>query len=120
LFITRKVFFYGLLTILPVFLFEPLRFDAEVLFKPVVWMNLLFLGIIASMLCYIAWNTATKKLGVLRVTNYIYFSPLVTLIASSILLNEKLTFVAMVGSAFILGGVYAAERGLKFKAIRKE
>jgi len=113
LFVTRKVFFYGLLTILPIFLFEPLRFDSNVLFQPLVLMNLLFLGIIASMLCYISWNTATKKLGVLRVTNYIYFSPIVTLIASALLINEKLTLVALTGSALILGGVYAAERRFK-------
>jgi len=113
LFVTRKVFFYGLLTILPIFLFEPLRFDSNVLFQPLVLMNLLFLGIIASMLCYISWNTTTKKLGVLRVTNYIYFSPIVTLIASALLINEKLTLVALTGSALILGGVYAAERRFK-------
>ena len=55
-FITRKVFFYGLLTILPVFAFQPFSVGAEVLARPAVWGNLLFLGIIASMLCYILWN----------------------------------------------------------------
>jgi len=118
LFVTRKVFFYGLLTILPIFIFEPLRFDSKVLFQPLVLMNLLFLGIIASMLCYISWNTATKKLGVLRVTNYIYFSPIVTLIASAVIINEKLTLVALMGSVFILFGVFMAEKGLKFGSNR--
>lgn len=44
IFITRKVFFYGLVTILPVFAFRPFGADREVLSRPVVWGNLLFLG----------------------------------------------------------------------------
>lgn len=40
-FITRKVFFYGLLTILPVFAFQPFSVGAEVLARPAVWGNLL-------------------------------------------------------------------------------
>lgn len=111
LFVTRKIFFYGLLTILPVFYFQPLRFDTKVLFDSYVLTNLLFLGFIASMLCYILWNVATKRLGTLRVTNYIYFSPVVTLIASALLINETITVVALVGSVFIMSGVYVAERG---------
>ena len=57
-FITRKVFFYGLLTILPVFVFQPFSITSEVLARPAVWGNLLFLGIVASMLCYVLWNAA--------------------------------------------------------------
>jgi len=117
LFVTRKVFFYGLLTILPVFLFEPLRFDQSVLFKWPVLLNLLFLGLIASMLCYISWNEAAKHLGILRVTNYIYFSPMVTLVASAMLIHERITLVALVGSVFILAGVYMAEKGADVKGM---
>ena len=73
-FITRKVFFYGLLTILPVFAFQPFSVGAEVLARPAVWGNLLFLGVIALMLCYILWNAAMHRLGAVRTTNYIYFN----------------------------------------------
>ena len=59
-FITRKVFFYGLLTILPVFVFQPFSITSEVLARPAVWGNLLFLGIVASMLCYVLWNAASR------------------------------------------------------------
>ena len=59
-FITRKVFFYGIMTTLPVFLFRPLHWDTSLMLQPVVWGNLLFLGIIASMLCFISWNACVK------------------------------------------------------------
>lgn len=81
-FITRKVFFYGLLTILPVFVFQPFSITSEVLARPAVWGNLLFLGIVASMLCYVLWNAAMHRLGAVRTTNYIYFNPLVTIITA--------------------------------------
>lgn len=110
LFITRKVFFYGIITLLPVFAVHPLTFNTDILFRPVIIYNLLFLGVVASMLCYIMWNTAVKQLGPLRTTNYIYVVPLVTLITSSIVLNETITIIALVGSCFILSGVYVAER----------
>ena len=82
IFITRKVFFYGLVTILPVFAFRPFGADWEVLSRPVVWGNLLFLGVVASMLCYVLWNAAMHHLGAVRTTNYIYFNPLVTIVAA--------------------------------------
>jgi drug/metabolite transporter (DMT)-like permease len=114
-FITRKIFFYGLITMLPSFFFFPLVTDVNVLTQPFVLSNMIFLGIIASMLCYYLWNIALKHLGAIKTTNYIYLSPLVTLIASFIFINEKITPVALLGAAFIIGGVYWTEK----KSIKK-
>jgi len=108
LFITRKVFFYGLLTLLPVFFFMPPSVELSVLCRPVVAGNLLFLGLVASLLCYIMWNSVVKRLGGVRTNNYIYASPLVTLVASAIILHEQITWVAILGALMIIGGVYMA------------
>lgn len=105
-FVSRKVFFYGLVTILPVFLMKPFDVPLSTFIEPEVWLNLLFLGIVASMLCYVSWTYVEKKIGLVRITNYIYFSPVVTLIASAILIHERITPVAIAGCAFIIGGVY--------------
>jgi len=114
LFITRKVFFYGLLTILPFFLLKPLNRNFALFFQPVVWGNLLFLGIGASLLCYFFWNLAVKKLGAVRTANYVYIAPLVTLIASSLILDETVTVVAILGALLILAGiVWAGRKSLK-------
>lgn len=113
LFITRKVFFYGLLTMLPVFCFSPLPTDTTILFQPIVISNLLFLGVVASMLCYIFWNMAVKHLGAIRTSIYIYFVPIVTLATSAIVIDEVITPIALIGATLILGGVYFAERGFR-------
>ncbi|GHU83489.1 membrane protein [Bacteroidia bacterium] len=110
LFITRKVFFYGLLTLFPAFIFSPLVTDTKILFHPLVVSNMLFLGLIASMLCYILWNMAVKNLGAIRTTNYIYLTPIITLITSYIFIHETITPIALLGATLILLGVYWAER----------
>ncbi len=111
LFITRKVFFYGIVTLLPVFLISPLTTSTQILFRPLVFGNLLFLGLVASMLCYILWNKSVKHLGAIRTTNYIYIVPLITLITSSLVINETITAFALTGALLIISGVYISERG---------
>ena len=109
-FITRKVFLYSILSLLVYFLFEPLQVNAEILFYPVVAFNLLFLGIVASMLCFIVWNAAVKVLGPSKTANYIYVQPFSTLLLSSIILSEIITITSMIGALCIIGGVYLAEK----------
>ena len=49
--------------------------------RPAVWGNLLFLGIVASMLCYVLWNAALHRLGAVRTTNYtVSYTHLVSII----------------------------------------
>ena len=110
LFITRKTFFYGLLTVLPAFLVHPLTTDTEILFQPVVVGNVLFLGAAASLFCYFFWSVIIRKLGAVQTTNYVYIVPAVTLVMSSLFLDETITAFAIVGTTCILSGVFWAGR----------
>ena len=110
LFITRKVFFYGVITLLPLFLISPLNLDAEMLAKPVVWGNLLYLGVVASLMCFFLWSLVVKNLGAVRATNYVYLSPAITMAAGAIIIDETITAVAIVGAVMILTGVALTER----------
>lgn len=109
-FITRKVFLYSVLSLLVYFLFDPLQIKPDILFNPIVALNLLFLGIMASMLCFIAWNAAVKVLGPSKTANYIYVQPFSTLVLSSIILSEVITVLSMIGALCIIGGIYLAEK----------
>ena len=110
LFITRKTFFYGLLTILPWFLHEPFEVDWATLLQPLVAGNLLFLGVVASMLCYLVWAVAMRELGAVRATNYIYLNPLITILTAAICIAERITPIALLGAGLILYGMWRAER----------
>ena len=102
---TRKVFFYGLLTILPFLGGQERSFSVEVLGQPAVWGNLLFLGVVASLICFIAWNRVIEKLGNVTSTNYVYLNPMFTLLTAMLLLGERMTPLAALGCAAILAGV---------------
>ncbi len=109
-FITRKVFFYGILTVLPFFLVEPWQFPLEKLLIPAVAFNLLFLSIVASFLCFLWWSVAVNKIGALHTSNYVYLNPITAVLASALFLNEPMTAMAYIGSALILAGVYVANK----------
>lgn len=112
-FLTRKVFFYGILTILPAFLIKPWQFPLENLAEPVIWMNLLFLSIIAALICFVLWNIVIRELGALSSANYIYLSPVSTMIASAIFLQEPVTWISIAGSILILSGLFiVSKRGI--------
>ena len=109
-FITRKVFFYGVLTILPYYLFIPGFPPIEVFSRPQVFGNLLFLGCLASMICFLTWNWCISKLGTVKATNWVYFNPITTMIFASWVLDEKITPYFLVGATCILLGMYVADK----------
>ncbi|MBR7097691.1 MAG: DMT family transporter [Alistipes sp.] len=113
LMITRKVFFYGVVTLLPYFLIEPYGVTLEMLSRPIVIGNLLFLGLLASLICYWSWNIVIIKLGAVRSTNYLYINPIVAMVTSYFVLDEQITLLAMVGTVLILAGMYLAQRSGK-------
>lgn len=119
IYMVRKTFFYGILTLVPFIKF----FGADM--KAVEWnitiiFNLLFLGLIASALCYVLWNKSVLLIGAVKSTNYIYFIPLVTVIGSSLILGEEVNILMIIGGVFILSGVIIADKwkthGLKEKS----
>ena len=112
-FITRKVFFYGVLTILPYYIFYPTLPTAAVLTKPVVVGNLAFLGCLASMICFLTWNWCISRLGAVKATNWVYFNPITTMIFASWVLGEKITPYFLAGATCILLGMFVADRSTK-------
>jgi drug/metabolite transporter (DMT)-like permease len=109
-FITRKVFFYGLVSMIPYFAVYPGLGVDIVVGQPRLLANLLFLGCIASMACFLAWNWVLRKLGAVVCTNYVYFNPVVTVIFAWAILSEQITLYFVLGTAFILTGMYLAEK----------
>ena len=121
-FITRKVFFYGLASMLPYFLLVPEAAlpPLTTLQRPEVMWNLLFLGAVASLLCFLAWNYIMRHLGVVVTTNYVYFNPVITIIFAWALLSEQITIYFLLGTALILAGMFMADRKASASPPQKE
>ncbi len=111
LFITRKVFIYGLITIIPYFIVVPGFPSFEVILRSDVLWSLLFLGVVASMLCFLLWNWVISRLGTVVATNWVYFNPITTILFAWWILHEQITIYFLVGTSLILLGMYLADKG---------
>ena len=108
--ITRKTFFYSLLSLIPL-LFTPLfEWDPRVLMKKEVFSNLIFLGVFASALCFLLWNRVIWDLGAVKANSLIYLSPPLAMLSAAIVLHERITLFAGGGGLLILLGVYLSQK----------
>ena len=108
--ITRKVFGYGLLTIIPLLLWRGMDFGIVIDGGARVWGNIVFLGVVASMLCFLGWNWCLARLGTVRATNFLYLNPVVAIVSSALVLGERVTWIAVLGAVLILAGLIYVDR----------
>lgn len=108
---TRRVFFFGLLFMLPTLPFAQFKAQPALLAQPQVLLNLLFLGLGASALCFVTWGFAVRALGPVRTSAYIYAVPVVTVATSALLLGESIGPAALAGTALTLAGLFLSESG---------
>src|SRR5699024_1066702 len=68
---TRRTFMYGILFMLPMIPFTDVAWSTEKFFNTTVILNLMFLGLGASAICFVTWNLALKSLGAIKASLYI-------------------------------------------------
>ena len=112
-FISRKMFFYGVLTALPLLLLQHEPTHLNILFDflhPQYLFNMLFLVLFCSIMAYIVLNLSMKILGPVTANNYLYMQPLVTMVAGSMILGESIYLLGYVGCALIIGGLVISDK----------
>ncbi len=109
-FLTRKLMFYGFVTALPIAIMQGERLHLEAFKAPDMLFCILFLGVIGSGICYVTWNKAIAKLGVVTTNNYIYINPFVTLVTGGIFLKEPITVMGVFGALLIISGIVISSR----------
>lgn len=107
--VTRRIFFYGLVFMIPCFLFEPLTISLEHIIEPKNILNLSFLSLGASALCFVTWTFCLKQLGAALTSAYIYLVPAISIIAANIILNEPISLLSAAGCLLTLIGLIVAE-----------
>ena len=113
LLVTRRIMLYGVILLIPMFLIskETLHLDA---FKDpinVIW--IIYLGVLASAICFYTWNYAVENLGSVKTSISIYAFPLVTLIVGVLWFEEKLTFMGAIGLVLTLLGLYFSNKKIQ-------
>lgn len=105
LLITRKLMFYGVLTVIPMVAFQGQPIDFLALATVTNVLKLAYLAFVCGACCYLLWGGAVKRIGILRSNLYIYMVPLVTLIVSAIFLNETVTAMGVGGILLVIAGM---------------
>lgn len=108
--VTRHIFLYGLCFMLPAAYLMDYRLKLELILQPLNLANYLFLGMGASALCFVTWNQATKYIGAVKTSMYIYLSPVINVLTAVMVLGEALTWGMAAGTALLLLGLIMAER----------
>lgn len=108
--VTRKVFFWGLLFTLPFLFFNQLDLTVVRFSDPVMLFNILYLGLGASALCFVAWNKAVIFIGSVATNVYLYLMPVISLVASAIILREPVTPYAVGAVLLIMLGLWLSQR----------
>ncbi len=106
---TRRTFFYGLLFMLPL-TFTQFSVSLPTILRPEILFNLVFLGLGASALCFVTWTLAVGILGSVKTSVTIYIVPVITAVASALVLHEPLTPKVILGLALTLGGLVLSQK----------
>lgn len=106
---TRRIFFYGIMLMLPALFLLPVNVDWTLFAKPVNAANFLYLGLCASALCFLAWSRVVDVLGAVKSSVYIYMVPVINVVAASLILGERLTWISLAGISLTLCGVVMSE-----------
>ncbi len=107
--ITRRMLIYTLILLIPMTLLVDGVPNFALLANPVNLACFALLGIFGGSLCYLWWNMATKRLGVVITTNYIYVSPFITMVFAYFITGTEITLMGAVGAVLIIGGVVLSD-----------
>ena len=106
---TRRTFFYGILFMVPALFLFDFEIGLERFADVTHLLNILYLGLGASALCFVTWNLAVKVLGAVKTSVYIYMVPVITVVTSVLVLKEPVTWVSVMGTVLAVAGLFLSE-----------
>ncbi len=106
---TRRILWWGLITLVLAVPFQESLTPPDVT-SASMWLNFLFLGVLASSVCFVTWNYGLHILGAVKSTAYIYLTPVVTVVAACLILDERITPLSGTGMVLTLAGLLLSEK----------
>lgn len=116
LFITRKLFFYGVVTAIPLLLIQNEPYHLALLFDinhPDYIINFLYLVCMCSVFAYLIWNESMKSLGSVIANNYLYLQAPITMVAGYFFLGEQIFIMGYIGCILVVGGLIISDKWKK-------
>lgn len=115
--ITRRVFVYGLVFMIPTMVPFHFKLNLDRFTDKVNLFNILFLGFGASALCFVTWNYGVKVIGAVKTSIYIYLVPVITVAFSALVLKEEISAKTIIGMALTMAGLFVSERKYERKNV---
>ena len=85
-------------------------------FNVVGVLNILFLGVICSAVCYLFYNYAIKHISIVICSIFINLMPIITIVASMFILSEKINLMQAFGALLIIGSVFLVTKSEEKKS----
>lgn len=99
----------GSVFLLPMTLFYAYWFDFSQV-SAAAWWSFGYMTVVSSVLCYIGWAYALKRLSASRLSAFSYLQPLVATLMALPMLGEPITATLVGGGGLIMAGVFLSER----------
>ncbi|WP_332648470.1 DMT family transporter [Lysinibacillus sp. 54212] len=100
----------GALMLLPFTIYELLTTSVAIVWSPSTICAILYVGIVASIIAFLSWNTGVVALGANKASIYLNFIPLFSAIFAVIFLNEELLLSQIIGGIAVICGVVISNR----------
>jgi len=108
---TRRLFFYGAITIIPLLLMEHDASSPAAIWDKMEMRHIIgtvYLGLIASGASLWLWNVSFKKIGAAATNNFLYLLPIISAAASAIFYANEITVWIVMGTVLIFIGLIIA------------
>ena len=109
-YVTKKTFSYASFFLIIYMLVTKSKFPDISKIDFQLGLGIAYLVIVASFLGFIFWGKAIKYIGIVKTSNYLYFSPINVMVISYIFLGEGITLQKIIGGGFILLGGFILKR----------
>lgn len=106
------IFSFGTLMVFPFFVWET-NHSPAVEWKGSLVLSILYLGLGASVICFLIWNAAIDKLGAGRTALFGNLIPIFSSIEAALLLHEDFTWIHVVSMIIVFTGIILANSQLK-------
>lgn len=99
-----------------IMLFPFAVYEWATLSSPIIWSGktvgaIFFVGILASIVAFLSWNTGVVKIGANRASIFLNFIPVFATVFATIFLGEQLQLAQVIGGLAVIGGVLLTNRG---------
>jgi drug/metabolite transporter (DMT)-like permease len=107
------VFWIGILFLLPFFIYEQCQSPTPMNATNIG--SMLYLGIGASLIAYLCWNAAIRRIGAGRTALFGNLIPVFSMIEAVLILGETLSLNQAISSLLIITGLIVANGRIKYK-----